>query len=237
MRLKVTKNQDETLLSLLSQLCELYNMALQQRRDVWKSHHLGIGYYDQQKQLTELRTGVEEYAAFPAAIQRDPLRRLDGAFQAFFRRLKCGEKPGFPRFRAHARYDSFNVPKGCFTFSGGTLKLIRLGTFRTKTKCKIKGEPLEIRCTYDPATRGGNTPDGRKVKGTIHWLSATHAVEAEARLYDHLFNKQNPDDVPAGVLWTDAFRANTVNPIFYLSNLSKGASYYLTVDYLVPEIQ
>lgn len=145
MRLKVTKNQDETLLSLLSQLCELYNMALQQRRDVWKSHHLGIGYYDQQKQLTELRAGVEEYAAFPAAIQRDPLRRLDGAFQAFFRRLKCGEKPGFPRFRAHARYDSFNVPKGCFTFSGGTLKLIRLGTFRTKTKCKIKGEPLEIR--------------------------------------------------------------------------------------------
>jgi glutaminyl-tRNA synthetase len=60
------------------------------------------------------------------------------------------------------------------------------------------GEPAEVHCTYDPATRGGNTPDGRKVKGTIHWLSAAHAVPAEVRLYDHLFTKPNPDDVPEG---------------------------------------
>ena len=54
------------------------------------------------------------------------------------------------------------------------------------------GEVTEVRCTYDPATRGGNTPDGRKVKGTIHWVSAAHAVPIEARLYDHLFTKPNP---------------------------------------------
>ncbi len=60
------------------------------------------------------------------------------------------------------------------------------------------GEVAEVHCTYDPATRGGNTPDGRKVKGTIHWVSAPHAVRAEVRLYEHLFTKPNADDCPAG---------------------------------------
>ncbi len=61
----------------------------------------------------------------------------------------------------------------------------------------------EIHCTYDPATRGGNTPDGRKVKGTIHWVSAERAVDAELRLYDHLFRVANADDVPEGADWKD----------------------------------
>ena len=54
------------------------------------------------------------------------------------------------------------------------------------------GEVVELRCTYDPATRGGNAPDGRKVKATLHWVSAAHAVEAEVRLYDHLFTRPDP---------------------------------------------
>ena len=54
------------------------------------------------------------------------------------------------------------------------------------------GTVTELRCTYDPATRGGNAPDGRKVRGTIHWVSAKHAVAAEVRLYDNLFTVQNP---------------------------------------------
>jgi glutaminyl-tRNA synthetase len=61
------------------------------------------------------------------------------------------------------------------------------------------GEVVEVHCTYDPETRGGNTPDGRKVKGTIHWVSAAHALKAEVRLYDHLFTKPDPDDVPEGL--------------------------------------
>jgi glutaminyl-tRNA synthetase len=60
------------------------------------------------------------------------------------------------------------------------------------------GAVVELHCTYDPATRGGNAPDGRKVKGTIHWVSAAHALDATVRLYDHLFLKPNPDDVPKG---------------------------------------
>ncbi len=60
------------------------------------------------------------------------------------------------------------------------------------------GEPVELRCTYDPATRGGDSPDGRKVKGTLHWVSAKHACDAEVRLYDHLFTKRDPDKTEEG---------------------------------------
>ncbi|MBM4018057.1 MAG: glutamine--tRNA ligase/YqeY domain fusion protein [Planctomycetes bacterium] len=63
------------------------------------------------------------------------------------------------------------------------------------------GEPAEIRCTYDPATRGGDAPDGRKVKATLHWVSAAHAAAAEVRVYDHLFTKADPDDVEPGQDW------------------------------------
>jgi glutaminyl-tRNA synthetase len=69
------------------------------------------------------------------------------------------------------------------------------------------GEVVEVHCTYDPATRGGDSPDGRKVKSTLHWVSAKHAVEAEVRLYDHLFNKEDPMDVEEG---TDS--SNYLNP-------------------------
>jgi len=65
------------------------------------------------------------------------------------------------------------------------------------------GEVVELHCTYDPASRGGNSPDGRKVKATLHWVSATHAVDAEVRLYDNLFTKENPLDVEEGKHFTD----------------------------------
>ncbi len=61
-----------------------------------------------------------------------------------------------------------------------------------------RGEVVELHCTYDPATRGGDSPDGRKVKATLHWVSAEHAIDAEVRLYDRLFNSENPDDAPDG---------------------------------------
>jgi glutaminyl-tRNA synthetase len=60
------------------------------------------------------------------------------------------------------------------------------------------GDIVELRCTYDPATRGGQAPDGRKVKGTLHWVSAAHALEIEARLYEVLFSKEDPNEVEEG---------------------------------------
>jgi glutaminyl-tRNA synthetase len=72
------------------------------------------------------------------------------------------------------------------------------------------GEVAEIYCTYDPATRGGNAPDGRKVKSTIHWVSAEHALDAELRLYDHLFAKPDPDEVPEGGSYKDNLNPNSL---------------------------
>jgi glutaminyl-tRNA synthetase len=65
-------------------------------------------------------------------------------------------------------------------------------------KDEKSGEITELRCTYDPATRGGDAPDGRKVRGTLHWVSAAHALEAEVRIYDVLFTREDPDDVGEG---------------------------------------
>jgi glutaminyl-tRNA synthetase len=72
------------------------------------------------------------------------------------------------------------------------------------------GNVVELRCTYDPATRGGNAPDGRKVKSTIHWVSARHAVDATVRLYDHLFLKEDPNEVEEGQDFTANLNPNSL---------------------------
>jgi len=88
-----------------------------------------------------------------------------------------------------------NPPKKFFRLSPGAEVRLRYAYFITCREVikNAKGEVTELRCTYDPATRGGNAPDGRKVKATIHWVSATHSVPAEIRLYNPLFTAPNPD--------------------------------------------
>jgi glutaminyl-tRNA synthetase len=101
-------------------------------------------------------------------------------------------------------------PKGFYRLAPGKEVRLRYAYFikcEEAIKDPTTGVVTELRCTYDPATRGGNAPDGRKVQGTIHWVSAKHAVKAEVRLYDHLFLKPDPDDVPKG----EDYRAN-LNP-------------------------
>jgi glutaminyl-tRNA synthetase len=72
------------------------------------------------------------------------------------------------------------------------------------------GEVVELHCTYDPATRGGDAPDGRKVRATLHWVSAAHALSAEVRLYDHLFTKVNPNEDQEGVDFTAALNPQSL---------------------------
>jgi glutaminyl-tRNA synthetase len=89
-------------------------------------------------------------------------------------------------------------PKQYFRLTLGREVRLRYAYFVTCTGL-IKdenGEVVEIHCTYDPATRGGNAPDGRKVKSTIHWVSAAHAIDAEVRLYETLFSKESPSEIP-----------------------------------------
>ena len=89
-------------------------------------------------------------------------------------------------------------PKKFYRLAPGREVRLRYAYFITCTAVTkdTGGNITELHCTYDPATRGGDAPDGRKVKSTLHWLSAPHAIKAEVRLYDHLFKNENPDDVP-----------------------------------------
>jgi glutaminyl-tRNA synthetase len=91
-------------------------------------------------------------------------------------------------------------PKQFFRLSPGREVRLRYGYFITCTGVvkDANGQVVEIHCTYDPATQGGNAPDGRKVKSTIHWVSAEHAIDAEVRLYDTLFTRQDPNQVEEG---------------------------------------
>ena len=72
------------------------------------------------------------------------------------------------------------------------------------------GNVVAVHCTYDPETRGGNTPDGRKVKGTIHWVSCQHGKSVEVRLYDYLFTEKNPADLPEDVDWRSTLNPNSL---------------------------
>lgn len=83
-------------------------------------------------------------------------------------------------------------------------------TCRAVVKDEQTGEIVELRCTYDPETRGGSAPDGRKVKSTIHWVSAEHALPVEVRLYDHLFNQPDPNDVEEGQTYLDNLNPNSL---------------------------
>jgi glutaminyl-tRNA synthetase len=101
-------------------------------------------------------------------------------------------------------------PKQFYRLSPGREVRLRYGYFIKCTsvvKDEKTGEPVEVHCTYDPATRGGSAPDGRKVKSTIHWVSARHAIDAEVRLYENLFTREDPNETDEG----ENFTAN-LNP-------------------------
>jgi len=96
-------------------------------------------------------------------------------------------------------------PKKFYRLAPGREVRLRYAYFVTCTDV-VKdhaGNVIEVHCSYDPATRGGDAPDGRKVKATLHWVSAAHALEAEVRLYDHLFTKEDPNQVEPGGDWKD----------------------------------
>jgi glutaminyl-tRNA synthetase len=104
-------------------------------------------------------------------------------------------------------------PKQFYRLSPGREVRLRYGYFIRCTgvvKDERSGEVVEVHCTYDPATRGGNAPDGRKVKSTIHWVSAAHAIDAEARLYENLFLVEDPSQVSEGGEFTENLNPNSL---------------------------
>ncbi len=107
-------------------------------------------------------------------------------------------------------------PKKFFRLAPGREVRLRYAYFITCQKVVKNdktGEIVELRCTYDPETKGGNSPDGRKVKATLHWVSALEAIKAEVRLYDHLFVKRDPTDVEEGVDYKSNLNSNSLESL------------------------
>jgi glutaminyl-tRNA synthetase len=107
-------------------------------------------------------------------------------------------------------------PKGYFRLYPGNEVRLRYGYFVRCTgvvKDPATGEVTEVHCTYDPATRGGDSPDGRRVKSTMHWVSAARAIDAEVRLYDTLFTLESLGDVPEGRDFTEFLNPNSLETV------------------------
>jgi glutaminyl-tRNA synthetase len=140
----------------------------------------------------------------------DQVDELDASYYPHDVPLTGSRKVPFSR-ELYIERDDFmeNPPKKFYRLSPGREVRLRYAYFITCTDVvkDASGEVVELRCTYDPATRGGDAPDGRKVQGTIHWVSARHALNAEVRLYDKLFSVPDPDAVGDGQELT-----STLNP-------------------------
>jgi len=108
-----------------------------------------------------------------------------------------------------------DAPKKFFRLAPGREVRLRYAYFITCNDVvkDAAGQIVELRCTYDPETRGGSAPDGRKVKATIHWVSAEHALKSEVRLYDHLFKKPDPDDFEGGGSYLDNLNPDSLETL------------------------
>jgi glutaminyl-tRNA synthetase len=106
-------------------------------------------------------------------------------------------------------------PKKFFRLAPGREVRLRYAFFITCNEVikDEEGNITELHCTYDPETRGGDAPDGRKVKATLHWVSAEHALDAEVRMYEHLFTKEDPDDVEEGQDFTANLNPNSLSVV------------------------
>lgn len=122
-------------------LCrELYNAALQERREAWKLNRIGVSYVEQANQLKEIKQTNPEYGDVHSQVLQDVLRRIDKTFKSFFKRVKRKEKAGFPRFKPQSRYDSFCFPQSGFSLTGNKLTLSKIGTVKIRLSRTVIGK-------------------------------------------------------------------------------------------------
>jgi putative transposase len=132
-KLYPTATQEDTLTSWLRSACWLYNQALEQRIKAYRRRGKGVTYHGQCGWLTGLRGRIASLEAVPVEFARDALRRVDRGFQAFFRRLQAGARPGYPRFRPHTRYNSLEcLNAGSYVRAGDLLHVPKLGLVRSR---------------------------------------------------------------------------------------------------------
>ena len=132
----------------LALLRELYNAALQERRDHWKAG-VSVGFYDQVRQIPAIRRLRPEFANMDAQATESPLRRLDLAFKAFYRRVKAGQSPGYPRFRSADSYDSVTFRQSGWKLEGKRLTLRGIGTLKLFLHREIEGQVKTVTLRRD----------------------------------------------------------------------------------------
>jgi putative transposase len=138
-RLYPNKKQEEKLFWTLNRCRELYNAALSERKDAYRMAGKSISYYEQKRDLPEIKEIRPEYHEIHSQVLQDVLLRLKRAFDRFFDRVKNGQTPGYPRFQGRNRYDSFCYPQSGFSLEEKRLTLSKIGTLRVKIHRKVEG--------------------------------------------------------------------------------------------------
>jgi putative transposase len=138
-RIYPTKRQTQTLNNQLAICAELYNAGLQERRDAWKLSGKSISYFDQTLQLAQVKPIRDDVAAISANVLENVLKRVDLAFNAFFRRVKAGQKAGYPRFKSFRRYDSMTFRQIGNAITKNKLRVSKIGQVRIKLHRPIQG--------------------------------------------------------------------------------------------------
>jgi putative transposase len=141
-----TLEQERALVRILVRCRELYNAGLQERREAWRRRRVSVSRFQQEAQLKDIRAELPEYAEIHSHVLQDVLARLDRAFQAFFRRAKAGEKPGYPRFYGRDRYRSFTYKEfgNGATLDNGFLVLAKIGRIAVRWSRSLEGKPKTV---------------------------------------------------------------------------------------------
>jgi len=151
-RLYPTPEQEQALDPTLWRCRTLYNVALEERKTAWERRRVSLNYYLQATELPDLKAACPEYAEVNAQALQDALRRLDRAFQAFFRRIRNGETPGYLCFQGKDRYNSFTYPQygGGAVLDGGVLSLSKIGRICIRLHRSLEGRPRRSRSAEKP---------------------------------------------------------------------------------------
>ena len=148
-RLRPTKAQEATLLEQLRLCRNLYNAALQERRDAYRKAGVCLTAYDQMKYLSEIKEALPEYKGVYSQVLQEVLKRLEKAFKAFFRRVKAGQTPGYPRFKGAGWYDSICYPQSGFSVAGDVAYFSKIGNIRLRLSRPLEGKIKTATITQD----------------------------------------------------------------------------------------
>jgi len=145
-KLMPTPDQERALDLVLWRCRTLYNTAVEERKTAWERRGVSVSYYQQKAELPDLKAACPDYAEVNAQVLQDVILRVERAFQAFFRRIQQGEKPGYPRFQGRNRYNSFTYPQygGGAVLDGGGLSLSKIGRIPIRLHRPLEGTPKTV---------------------------------------------------------------------------------------------